>query len=185
MAAFTLIDNSFSYSSANATITSPTNALHDAVDNPFLASNIGTFVSIKGAGVAAADLNTTISAFTSSSIVSLTANSATSVAGVAWRRGDNSQITSNWTTIETIPFSKAIQVGDVLVFWTAVDPAVTISSVTDSAGNVWTVGTTGVTNADYFFKMYYSIATVASTAGSNALTVTWSATPNGFQIGTA
>ncbi len=134
----------------------------------------GQNLTVSGAGVAGADLVTTVSANVSATAETLAASAGTSVAAAVWAFGAGCKASS---TIGKFTIAAAINTGDLLVLGIDTDPSITVTSVTDSAGNVWAPMGAGISNADYFQRGYRCLKAAAAAANTLVVTVTFSSTP--------
>ena len=158
--------------SSTGTVTSGGTTLADTTFNGFTASFVNLKVTINGAGVAGADYHGTITAFVDSGHVTISPSTSTAVTGNAvWTTG-TIQCAGNGTTTLGLLMPDAISVGDVLFATCTIDPARTLSTFTDSAGNTYNPLHAGISNADYFQRIYAAIATKSSAASTNTLTAT-------------
>ncbi len=86
----------------DGTITSG-QATFSSASGAFTSADVGQPITVKGAGASGADLNTTISAYTSATAVTLTANAGTTVSGAGYlvgcRLADTMASHSPWTEI--------------------------------------------------------------------------------------
>ena len=169
----------------NGHIVASTAAFTDTTDSPF--SNAGSLgdvtnnpkITVAGAGTSGADLVTTISAFVSTSAVTLAASSGTTVTGQGWAWGTVVGTTNGATGTQLkMTYASAQNAGDAICVHINLDPAQTITSITDTSGNSYKL--VGTTTNTYAQATYVALGIAAAFAAANTLTVVFSATVAGF-----
>ena len=129
-------------------------------------NNNGNSIMVHGAGVAGADLQTTISGNpTGTQAATLAANAGTTVTGAIWTLGLGTAGT-NGTTQYKLTLTSAVSAGDLICVGVNTDPAITVSTVADNvnAGNysAWDGGSGGQSNGDWFQRGFAKLGSAAA-----------------------
>jgi len=161
----------------NVNVGAPT-AFTDPNGN-FQTTDVGANIAIKGAGVAGADLKTTIAAFVSNHAVTLTTGASTTVVNQLYVTGFGGTLSSNWTTTMSVTLASAQSIGDGIAVGANDDQAHSTPTIADSAGNTYSTPTTQ-TNVTYTQTISATHVGVASAGGANTITFTYSALEAGF-----
>jgi hypothetical protein len=161
-----------------------TTTFTDTTDTPFAGTsarvNGNQNMTIVGAGTSGADLQETSLTWVSNTTVTLGTSAPTTVTGANWTWGNVVGETNGATGTQLkATYTGAIAQRDTIILLTNFDPSKSVSSITDTAGNTYTlVGTYAGT--EYNQGLYIVKRAVASSAGSNTVQITYSGSVVGF-----
>jgi hypothetical protein len=168
-----LVASLWPFSAGTINIGTPTT--FTSTDNPFSSTLVTNFqdLTVVGAGVAAANLHVSTLTFVSASQATLGTAASTGVAGVDYAWGNVDVDCDSSGTKVSGTFASSIAQGAAIVVGFVYESSLSVSSVADSAGNVYKkifdiapgVGCSNV-------AVYVCLGAVASSANTNKLTVT-------------